>query len=256
VRRIILYLIIVLLCAWGWVTYSNHPKVIMNRLDIADITLGKGSLHYRLYAFGLLPVGDAVMYTPVSEDFKGVAVHHLRARATTLPYLKFIISGLVELDSYVDLKTLNPLLFRQRFFVKNKTDSLKEAWYDQQAGEMTLKGVRRQILPDTQDHLSAIYRLRRSNLSALKEFDMNINTNQKNYSLKGSVQETQAISVRGKSYALLTLQAQVSRRDKNPYHRSRMSMVMLKDKSNLPILIKVFASGGIIHARLIAVGKK
>jgi ribosomal protein L21 len=82
---------------------------------------------------------------------------------------------------------------------------------------------------------------------------MNINTNQKNYSLKGTVVPKE-ISSAGRRYKVYLLKAEIKRRDKNnPYHRSKITMVVLRKDRNIPILIKVFASGALINAKLIEV---
>jgi hypothetical protein len=85
----------------------------------------------------------------------------------------------------------------------------------------------------------------------LKEIEMNINTNKKNYFLKGKV-TPQDITIDKKLYKTFTLVATIKRSDKNPYHSSAITMVFLKDKENIPVLIKVVASGFLINARLIA----
>jgi hypothetical protein len=45
--------------------------------------------------------------------------------------------------------------------------------------------------------------------------------------------------------------ATISRKDKNPYHKSEISLVMLADKENLPVLIRIFASGLLVQAKLV-----
>ncbi|MDD5255019.1 MAG: DUF3108 domain-containing protein [Candidatus Omnitrophica bacterium] len=254
-KKIILLLITAIILLWGWVAYQSNPTVITGRLLGRGEMAAEATLRYRIYLFGFFPVGDAFLYSPRQESFEGQPVYHLRARAQSLKFLSFIFSGSTELDSYVDRRTLNPVLFRQSLYVKGKADTSKEVSYDQQNKEMTLAGVKRQILDDTQDHLSAIFKLRQMDFSVQKDFDININTNQKNYALKGSGGSS-STTVRGKPYALTLLHATVSRRDKNPYHRSSMDMAILKDRGNIPVLVKVFASGGVIHARLIGIEKE
>jgi len=78
---------------------------------------------------------------------------------------------------------------------------------------------------------------------------MNINTNQKNYILKGRATPKEML-IKGKAYKTVILEASISRRDKNPYHKSSIKMVLLRGKENTPILIKVFASGVFLSAGL------
>ncbi len=61
----------------------------------------------------------------------------------------------------------------------------------------------------------------------------------------------QDITINKKTYRIVLVKAEIKRRDKNPYHKSNISMVLLREKENIPILIKVFASGILINAKLI-----
>ncbi|MDD5155742.1 MAG: DUF3108 domain-containing protein, partial [Candidatus Omnitrophica bacterium] len=145
-------------------------------------------------------------------------------------------------------------LFKQRVTMAGRQETVKEVYYDQDNGIMSISGVKRQILPDTQDPLSAIFNLRRMQLDKIKEVEMNINTNQKNYILKGTVSLRQ-VSVGNKPCNIAVVKATIRRRDKNnPYHQSQLTMVLLPDKENIPVLIRVFASGMLINARLMDLG--
>ena len=79
---------------------------------------------------------------------------------------------------------------------------------------------------------------------------MNINTNQKNYLVKG-IRRYRDISINKKTYKLVFLDVDIKRREKSPYHQSKISIVFCRDKENIPIIIKVFASGAFLNAKLI-----
>lgn len=242
-----IFVLVAFLVLWGW--YNNDPKNILSDL-LKHGGLRQGELVYRISLFGFIPVGEAVFKEAKEEKLDGRRVYHLSASAKSLKIVSPFLSGTVNLDSYIDRESLNPLVFKQEIFVKGKNDLVREASYDQAQGIMTLSGIRRQILPNTQDHLSAIFNLRRSDFDKINNYDISINTNQKNYSLKGKAQGGQIV-LKGKTYKTVLLEASISRRDKNPYHKSTMSMLLLKDEGNLPIMIKVFASGAVINVKLI-----
>jgi hypothetical protein len=86
----------------------------------------------------------------------------------------------------------------------------------------------------------------------VKEFEISLNTNQKNYVLKGAAQP-QEICIDNKKYKIFILKSDIRRRDKNPYHQTKLTMTLCKEKENIPILIKVFASGALINARLVEI---
>jgi hypothetical protein len=231
----------------GW--YNSSPRVIISRLAHKG-QIRCGQLRYKIYLFGFLPVGESVFSSEKIEEYNGQKVYHLSATSNPLKIYAKFFKGYATLDSYVDIGTLNPVLFRQKLFSPGKESADKEVIYNQREATMSLRGVTRQILPNTQDPLSLIFNIRRMDFSQDRALEMNINTNQKNYGLEGWA-EPREISVNNKKYKLVFLTAEIKRRDKNPYHRSKVKIVLLKEETNIPISIRVFASGILINARLI-----
>lgn len=249
-RRMLTIFFVIILFFVFIVHKNSNPKVIISRL-LKKSDIESGELRYRIYLFGIFPVGEAVFTEEKIEEFAGQKVYHLNATAQSLKVLASLFSGYAVIDSYIDTHQLNPMLFKQRLVVTGKQDMNKEVFYNQKDGVMSIAGVRRQILPNTQDPLSGIFNVRRIDFDKTKEFEMNINTNQKNYILKGTA-DTKNISLNKKIYKTAFLEAEISRRDKNPYHKSRIAMVLLiRGKDTIPILIKAFTSGILINAKLI-----
>ena len=228
--------------------YNNKPETICKRFSARADSPAK-QLNYRLYLFGVLPVANAVFNADELTEYKGEKVYHLSGKAETLKYLAKFFSAGGSADSYVDMQKFNPSVFKQKYSISGKPDVEKEVFYDQKANTMTASGISRQILPDTQDPLSALFNIRRMDFSKIKVFDINFNTNQKNYAIKGTV-SLKETSLNGKAATLATLEGSIFRRDKNPYHKSSISMVLWKEMGNAPVLIKVFAGGILMNARL------
>jgi hypothetical protein len=209
-----------------------------------------GDLKYRIYLFGVLPIGDAVLMKEKIEDYQRQDVYHLSASVKSAKIFSFLFTGSASLDSYVDAKLFYPLLFRQRLSILGRPDIVKEVLYDQKGLVMTIAGKQRSILANTQDPLSAVFNIRRMDFNQVKDIEMNINTNQKNYLLEGKV-AGETLSVNKKPYRICRAKVEIRRREKNPYHKSRVTMVFLEDGGNIPVLIRVFASGLLINAKLI-----
>lgn len=231
--------------------YNNNPKIIISRISSMPAYkngIRCNNLKYRVYLLGIMPIGDAALIEK-TEEYKGQKVYHLSASAESLKIISKIFSSSAALDSYVDAKKFNPVIFRQKLRVSGKKDTNKEVIYNQQEGVMLIAGVRRQIFPDTQDPLSAVFNLRRMDFSEKKGFEMNLNANQKNYILKGTA-SPKDIAINKAVYKTVFLKAEISRHDKNPYHKSKVDMVLMDEKQNIPVLIKVFAGGILINAKL------
>lgn len=230
--------------------YKNTPSVI-----IADLfkkgPVANGQLRYRLYLFGFLPIGEAVLEAPQFEVYKKQKVYHLNAKAQSLDLFSAFFSGKAVLESYVDFYELNPIIFTQT--IRNgEQNFIKEAFYNQREKIITVDGVERQMLPDTQDPLSGILKMQKIDFDKVNSLEMNINTNQKNYILTGAVEQKEIV-VNKTALKLVFIKAEVKRRDGNPYHKSKLDIVFLKDKENILVLGKVFASGLLINARLVEI---
>lgn len=230
---------------------NNNPKLIIaNLLKNGDIE--SNYLKYRVYLFGIIPAGEAEFFPDSIEEANGERVVHLSAIARNLKAYSPFFNSSAMLDSYVNTQTLSPNLFRMKLVVSGKQKQEREVIYDQKNGVMTILGVKRQIFNNTQDPLSAIFNIRKMNFDGIEKFEVNINTNQKNYILNAAI-IPRDIFINGKKCKTLFLKSDIKRRDKNPYHKSNVDMVLLKEpgKDNLPVLIKVFASGFFVNAKLI-----
>lgn len=251
-KKIFLIIVILIFFCAFFLIRNSDPKVIISKLirqgDIPEGTV----LRYRINVFGLLPAGEAILSIGKIEDFEGKKVYHLTAEAKSLRLYSGFINASAILDSFVDVASLNTMLFKQRLSLKGKEDVYKEVYYNQKEGIMTIGDVKREILPNTQDPLSAVLNLINYDFEKINKLQMNINTNQKNYMLSGDV-KNEEISLNKNKYTLVFAKAEIKRRDKNPYHKSNVTIVMLKEKGNLPVLIKVSASGVMINAHLIEV---
>lgn len=246
-KILIIFFIIILF--FGFIIYRNGaPKIIISDLLKKD-DIKPGELRYKIYLLGILPIGDAFLQDKKAEKYKGRMAYHLSAVAQSSKIFSELFGASAVLDSYVDTQELKPMVFKQKLIVSGKKDIDKEVIYDQKQNIISIGGIRRQTFPGTQDPLSAILNIRKIDFDKIQEFEMNINTNQKNYILKAAVTPGN-IKISSKIYKIFTLKSTVSRRDKNPYHKSNITMVLLKDKENIPVLIKVFASGILINAKL------
>lgn len=241
-KRTLLVVLVVVFAGMFFGHRNNDPRIVLGDLLKDSKRPWRGELTYKIYLFTVIPVAEAVFAREKTEELQGRKVYHLQASAATLKTFSWLFKGSATFDSYIDPADSAPLLFRQKINAGNKGVSEKEVAYDQKAGVMTIAGVKRQIPFGTQDPLSAIYNIRKMNLSRAKNLEMNLNTNQKNYLLAASLEENDRF---------VFVKAQISRRDKNPYHKSNLDMVLCKDAENLPLLIKVFASGCAITAKLV-----
>jgi hypothetical protein len=251
-KKIFLILLALVLCLALAALNNNRPKVIIGRLLNKDVR--KNQPKYLVNLLGIIPAGEAVFYREMLEDYGANInkrkVYYLSAKAENLKLYSAFVKGAAILDSYIDEYSFDPLLFRQRLSISGEKEALKEVFYDQGAHIMSIAGEKREILPHTQDPLSAMFNIRRMDFEKVKEFQMNINTNQKDYLLKAAAR-TEELLIKNKKYKIIILDANIARRQMSPYHKTSMRMVLWQDRQNLPIYIKVFSGGFLISCRLI-----
>jgi len=250
-RAVFVFLII--LVFFGIIAYkiNSNPNMIISHYFSLKSN-DTGVLVYKVNAFNLITVGEAEFWDAKIEDYNGKEVYRLRASARTGKFVSNFFKASAELDSYVDIKSLRPVLFKEKVNIQGKAEKNKEISYDQEKGVMALNGVERTILSNTQDPLSIIYNIREMDLEKIKEFEFSINTNQKNYIFKARV-TPQNINLNNRRLKIFVIDAEIMRRDNNPYHKTMMHMVFLKDKKNIPVYVRVFASGGLIGLKLVDV---
>jgi len=143
-----------IIVAW----FNNNFRLIASRLNLRE-NPAPVKLTYLINFLGILPVGEAVFAFDKTESFQGKDVYHLNARAENLKVYHFLRKATAVLESYVDQQRLEPVFFRQRFMLSGAQETVKEAAYDQENQVMQIGDVRRQILPGTQDPLSAIFNI-------------------------------------------------------------------------------------------------
>lgn len=228
---------------------QNDPGAILSKLKPYGQKAQARQFCYRIYLLGIFPVGKATLTDEGPLEFRDVYFHHLNAKADSVGIVSKIYPFSANIDSYLDPKSLLPIIFLQNIKAKDK-EMVKEVTYDQASHIMQVKEEKRSILPETCEPLSALLKLRGLDLEKITTFDLNINTNQKNYAFSGMVKKGMA-KLGEKNVKLYKLSAKIFRRDKNPYHQSKVDFIFLNDEQKTPIFIKVFASGGLITARLV-----
>lgn len=251
-KKIIIAILVISTAAIFISAWQNNPKTIINKIDIARLESQSKQLMFKVYFLGIFPLGKAVLEDNGLVRFEGKDLYLLSAQANADGFISKLYPFSASLESYLEAKTFLPVIFRQKLRTKDK-ETAKEARYDQANNVMEIAGQKRNILPQTREPLSALYKLRRLDLDAVSNFELNINTNQKNYAFTGSI-ASEDIQTKNGPANIYRLKGRIFRRDKNPYHQSQVEFVLLGNEQRTPVFIKVFASGALITARLVERG--
>lgn len=226
--------------------YRNSPH-------LQDARPLKGNRLYQVNIFGVIPVGTLNFYSPDITLPNTNQYLDLTASARSLPWVSFFFIAKANLTSTINTQTLAPRQFKQIISLGTKKNTVKEVFYDQEKGIMTIGTEKRNIPEKTQDPLSLIYNLGKLDLASRIDFEYTINTNQKNYTFLAHVKPV-SISVSGTTSQGYLVKADIRRKDKNnPYHRSKVDIFFLAyQHENIPLVINVFASGFFVNLKLIS----
>lgn len=228
---------------------ENDPRAILQktRLKLDD---NPTQLIFAVKFLGFLPLASAQINLVGEANFLNKDVLKVEALAQTIAQIEKYFYATAQIESLIDKDTGLSLKFTQKTKIKGKEDHEKIILYDQVKNTMLYKGEERVIMPNTQDPLSAIFYIRKQDLSVGKEFKIYFNTNQKIYLMKTKVLAKTAYEINGTNLPVWTVEAQIQRADGSPYHQTCLKFYLLDNPTKTLLLIKVFSGIGIISAPL------
>ena len=244
----IVLLIIAALLSLNEVIKDGPCSLIKN---LKNKNLDSKALVLKIKFFGIIPGAVARIEDLGIEKFDRKNVFHLRATAQTMSYFSKMFNAQMQADSYVDVGKLCPLKFVQRVKTPGKYDYNREIIYDQELKVMKIGDVQREIFQDTRDPISAVFYIRNQEFKIGKEMTTYINTNQKNYIMTAKVLDYKELTINGEKTNYWLMTAEVKRADKNPRHKTHLTIWFFDNKTKTPFLIKIMSAGGLVTASLI-----
>jgi hypothetical protein len=259
IKRILMLFVCALLVSFLFVFISesirNSAVKIVKILNLENASADQvfNRKVFKINLFGGLPVGRAVMANSGLVALKDKMVYQCLGQAQTSGIPALFFNAKAEVISYIDKNTFLPLLFKESLSRPDCPIQKKEIVYDHDNLFMESNGIKRRILPGTMEPFSVMFFLSRQAFEPGKEFDLNINTNQKNYRFLFKVLKREEQIVNGKKIGIWIVKGDIKRRDKSPRHSTNLTMWLLDNGEKTPLFVKVFASGMLVTARLIEV---
>ena len=231
---------------------KDSPTSILKGI-IKKGSLEGDSVKFAAKFLGVVTAGEAIIENTGLERFKGKSAYHLVVRGQSANWIAPFFKAEAVCDSYTDKNKLHALQFKMHVVLSGHPTEDKIVSYDQKNLIMDTGEEQRQILPNTHDPLSLMFYLRNQEFSLGKEFDLNINTNQKNYQFKTKVIDKKTYQIGDKKIDVWIVKADVNRRGKSKRNKSSVTMWLLDNDSKTPILFKVMTPICPIVIRLIEV---
>ncbi len=220
--------------------YNSNEIVIVKKLS-----LGGGESHffdYKIRLFGLFDLGGAkVNYLSVKDKaHSGMLV--IKGEGYTSRLISLFFNPQVSAESMINLLQVFPEKFIYSMAIPGLKPEEKVIIYDHKNMTMELDGVRRVIFSNTQDPLSAMYYIQNQKMAIGKEFDININTNQKNYRFQLEVKGKKELIIKNQKVTLWLLEGEIARRDKSRRHKTYIKL-WFWEEGKAAVLVKVSTSG-------------
>jgi len=245
---------------------TNNPRRILNRLiEKGGLAKSKGlvpkdlifkegeGLNFSVKYMWIIPMGDADIELKELMNYQGHKVYHLVAKVETSKFISKFFNASARVESYMDTQKLHSLRYKEETYIPDHEPEIKDITYDQKNLVMELRGVKRKILPDTQDPISALFYIRTQEFESGKAFTINIITKEENYELRAEVLKRDVVSTSSGEVGLWVVDSSVRRWDRSSHHGATFTIWFTDDERKLPILIKIKTKVGPVSARLVDV---
>lgn len=211
---------------------------------------GPGEVATYSIDYGVINAGEGTFYVLDSIDYDGSRAYHFRTRARSNRFFSAVYRVRDQADSFMDAVTLESRYFNKRLREGDfRRDT--EIHFDQEEGMAYFPdGRQNPIPPDTQDVLSAFFRVRTMDLEPGMEFDMPTHGDNEMYPLKVKVlrREEQDTKVFGRIQCLVV---QPFLADDGLFKsEGDLLMWMTDDERKVPVRLRANVPVGAIEATL------
>ena len=212
-------------------------------------------LSYRII-YMAAPAGTAVLKVNEMTEIDGVSVYHFTATARSTALFSIFYKVNDRIDAFVDKKTLKPVRFEKhlREGTRYKKDEVMLFYPDRKIAKVGDKEIA--VPADVQDCLSSFYHLRGQPLEVGKSLFVNVNENQKNYSVEIKVLRKDKIKKWGKFVDTVVLQPVIKnvKMEGILQEKGEVLIWMTDDEKRIPLLIRAKVAIGHLNFVLMHCG--
>lgn len=225
----------------------------IQRLNLGDKSIVEFTrLTYSVDYSGLLTFGQIKIENQGIEKYQGKNAYHLQGTMNTSAFISYFSKISSQADSYIDQENLCPFEFSYALIKSGRLAEENRVFYDQKEHILKSNEGLRQILPETQDFLSTFYYLQRQSFQLGREFDLNMNTNQKNYRVYLKTTAQKHYKFKNQSLSVWVLRGDIRRQDKSPRHSMKLEVWVLDlGRLKIPVLVKAMTNIGPVRMYLI-----
>ena len=199
----------------------------------------------------IIPVATADISVGPIQNYRGHRVYPVIAEGKLITFIDQFVKAHGTIKSYIDVNKLYPWGYEENAQAEGHSPSIKNIRYDHTSQTMEFEGVKRKIPENTQDPLSALFYLRWQNYTQDDEINLNINSNQENYTLLTRLSKVDSLNVNGTERPIQITSSNIKSPKRYSKSEAKITTYMLNDSNRIPFLIKVRTKFGPIIIRLI-----
>lgn len=239
-----------------WESYNNKIETIIKKTVISQRRLkileDRFSLNYQINYLNVFPIGKVFYRSIGLSQYNYRSTYQLEMTAEdTFPF-SWVKPAKAKMVSYLDTSKMLPIYFLIETYMDNKIKEENKIIYNQEEGYMISEGRRYVIFPFTYEPLSLIFYLMRIKFDKNKKEDLNLNSNQTNYSVKVEVINKKEYRIAGETYKIWEATLLLRRRKGDIMRHSLDAKLYFLEKGdkNIPFFGKACTNLGNISFRI------
>ncbi len=203
--------------------------------------------------WGAITAGYSTLEVHEIIEMNGRKVYHIIAKTRSTSFFDKLYKVRDTVETFVDVESLCTWRFRKDLN-EGKYHKVKETIYDQRNHTATTKGNVVTVLPFVQDVLSALYYLRTHDIKIGTNYDIDVNTDKKNWSLRVNVLKEEIVKTKAGKFRTICIEP-VLREEGIFKQKGRLWIWVTNDDKKIPVLMESKILVGSIVAVLVKLKK-
>ncbi len=252
---------------------AKQEKSVLGKTEVEHVSTGKevnGSTEFKwrkvennafkvgekltfAIKWGVVTAGYSTLEVHEIIEMNGRKVYHIIAKTRSTSFFDKFYKVRDTVETFVDVESLCTWRFRKELN-EGKYHRVKETIYDQRNHTATTKGNVVKVLPFVQDVLSALYYLRTQDIKIGKNYDIDVNTNKKNWALRVNVSKEEIVRTKAGKFRTICIEP-VLREEGIFKQKGRLWIWMTNDSKKIPVLMESKILVGSIVAVLVELKK-
>ncbi|MCK5534715.1 DUF3108 domain-containing protein [bacterium] len=203
--------------------------------------------------WGAITAGYSTLEVREILEINGRKVYHIVAKTRSTSFFDKIYKVRDTVETFVDVESICSWRFRKELN-EGKYHSLKETIYDQKNHLAITNGNVVKVVPFVQDVLSALYYLRTHDIEVGEKYDIDVNTDKKNWALRVKVSKEEIVKTKAGKFRTVCIEP-VLREEGIFKQKGRLWIWVTNDSRKMPVLMESKIMVGSIVAVLVKLKK-